>query len=261
MWISFTPGLVLALAAAVVAYRLRALSASGVIAAAMVGAIVFAAGLGWAILLLLFFVSSTVLSRLPHPARDPGGIVARGETRDAVQVLANGGIPALCAFLFLLHPIEPFAVGFAGALAAATADTWATEIGSRSSSIPRNMLTHRPVEVGFSGGVTGAGLAGSGVGALVIGIAAVVVLPIPALFWLPVAVAGFSGAVLDSVLGASIQEVRQCTTCGALTEQSIHEGCSTPTLHIRGLPYITNDAVNLLCSATGTAVCLVIGSI
>ncbi|HEY6808001.1 MAG TPA: DUF92 domain-containing protein, partial [Gemmatimonadales bacterium] len=113
------------------------LTRGGLVAALAVGGAV-AAGTGWrgVTVLFAFFVSGSVLTQLS------GG--AEG-ARTARQVLANGGIAAAAA-----------AVGWwpvmAGALAAATADTWATEIGSFSPTLPRLLTTFAPVLPGTSGG-------------------------------------------------------------------------------------------------------------
>ena len=90
------------------------LSPDGLAAAACVGAAVWW-GLGWrgAILLLAFFISGSVLTRLA---------TGRGARRTARQVVANGGAAALAAL------VGSWSVT-AGALAAAAADTWATEVG------------------------------------------------------------------------------------------------------------------------------------
>ena len=90
------------------------LTADGLAAALAVGGAV-AVGLGWrgAVLLLAFFVSGSVLTRLAGDP--PEGSAAR----NARQVVANGGAAAAAALLGS-WPVA------AGALAAATADTWAT---------------------------------------------------------------------------------------------------------------------------------------
>lgn len=55
------------------------------------------------------------------------------------------------------QPFENQSVTFVillGALAAATADTWATEIGAFSPRNPRHILSFQEVTKGSSGGVT-----------------------------------------------------------------------------------------------------------
>jgi len=46
-------------------------------------------------------------------------------------VLANGGIGGILVFMNFLFPDERYCIAYLGAVAAATADTWRTEIGIR----------------------------------------------------------------------------------------------------------------------------------
>ncbi len=162
------------------------LTAGGVVAAVAVGCAT-GWGLGWrgVVLLFAFFISGSLLTRLA------GG---SGGQRTYRQVLANGGVAALAALLGS-WPIA------AGALAAATADTWATEIGSFSPRAPRLITTWQPVTKGTDGGVTLLGTAGGISGALFIaGSAALLFAPAMAVVW-----AGVAGMFVDSALGATIQ--------------------------------------------------------
>src|SRR3989442_4552274 len=111
-------------------------------------------GLGWPGLALLaaFFLSGSLLTQW---ASGTGG------RRNARQVLANGGVAAAAA----LAGSWPAA---AGAIAAATADTWATEIGSFSPVAPRLVTTWERVTRGASGGITSLGTAGGVAGAVAI---------------------------------------------------------------------------------------------
>ena len=244
-------GVVLALAIAAAARRARALSPSGVAAAVVTGAICTAAGWSWAALLVAFFVSSTLLSRwrAARKAERTRGIVAKGGERDAVQVLANGGPFAAAALLSLVMPWAGWPVFGAGALAAATADTWGTEIGTLAGSTPRALLSWRRVPPGTSGGITALGTLASLAGATFLAAIAV------ASGWsagllAPVAGAGFGGAMADSLLGATVQSRRRCERCDSWTEQMIHE-CGTPTRHASGLARLDNDAVNLASGLAG----------
>ena len=64
---------------------------------------------------------------------------------------------------------------------------------------------------------------------------------------LVVTLAGFGGALVDSVLGATVQRVYRCPRCGRETEQPRHR-CGAETIPIRGLPGFTNDTVNALAT-------------
>jgi uncharacterized protein (TIGR00297 family) len=155
------------------------------------------------VLLLAFFVLSTLLSR-------------RGTARNERQVIANGGIAALAA-------LAGNWLWFAGALAAANADTCATEIGRFSPTSPRLITNGARVPAGTDGGMTllgtTAGIAGAGL--------------IAALSYvfgqrgaLAIAVAGVVGMLVDSLLGATVQgKVR----------------------------WMDNDVVNLAATLTGAA--------
>jgi len=251
-------GAVFAAAAALLAYRTRALSSSGAVAAFVVGALTYATGtFRFTLVLLAFFVPSVVLSRIGRTRKHELVDAGKHGPRDATQVLANGGVATLCALGWAYTLDSRWAVALAGAYAAATADTWGTEIGTLARGTPRSILTLRPVVAGLSGGVTSRGTLAEIAGAIWIGLAAGIAVPrayIPApaaVFVVPVA--GIAGALLDSILGATLQELRFCDACGRSCETNPH-ACGTPTRLIRGIPRFSNDVVNLLATACGAGV-------
>ncbi len=212
------------------------LSPGGALAALAVGALV-AIGTGWSglALLLAFFLSSSLLT--------PGG-----GRRRALQVAANGGLAAAAALLARAHPVWHGA--FAGALAAAAADTWSTEIGARSRRAPRLVTTGRPVAAGTSGGVTWLGTAGGAAGAgFVAAAAALLAIVEPSRAWM-VGIGGFAGCIADSVLGATLQARYRCAACGAARETPDPCCGASPAL-VGGLSWMTNDTVNLLATVVG----------
>ena len=250
-------GLFAAAAISTAARRARALSPSGAMAATPLGGAVFA-GLGTrgGATLVAFFLSSTLLGRLPAArAIDQ----RRGNERDAIQIVANGGVAAALALASSAARAgeRPLLVaGFGGAVAAAAADTWATEIGSRSRTRPRSIVTLRSVDPGTSGAVTVAGLVASVSGAaLIAGLASAgshrqsghgrsqVI---------SIVLGGFTGALADSFLGATVQEVRFCDVCARETEHLVHI-CGAPTRPIRGASWCDNDRVNAIATAVGAA--------
>jgi uncharacterized protein (TIGR00297 family) len=239
----------LALALAGAARRRHALSSSGAAGATAVGTAIFGAGgLRAAALLMLFFGSSTALSRRGGPASG----AAPGPERTLAQVLANGGLPAALAVCAHVRPSPRVGAAYAGALAAANADTWATEVGALSPAAPRMITSGRRVPRGVSGAVTPLGTLASLAGALVIGAghAALTLHPAAAL---RLGVAGLAGSLADSVLGATLQAVYVCQECGQRTEDRRHaHGTAAPALTlVRGVPLVTNDTVNLCASLVG----------
>jgi len=248
-------GAALAAAVATLAYRARSLNASGAAAAFAVGTAVFGAG-GWrsALVLFAFFIPSTLLSRIGRARKRALQDIAKQGARDAWQVLANGGVAAICT-LVALRWGTAFAAAFAGAFAAAAADTWGTEIGTLARGAPRSILTLRPLQPGLSGGVTALGTVATLAGAAVVAAVAALVRVAP--FW-PVAIGGVAGAFLDSVLGASAQALRWCPACARECETNPHR-CGSPTALRRGVTWLENDAVNLAATLCGAAVAFALG--
>lgn len=263
-------GLVLAALMAGGGWMARALSASGAVAALAVGACVF--GLGgpeWGLLVVLFFVTSSAVSRWREEDKAlPAEVFAKGSRRDAGQVLANGGVPAVLAVVGAFGPPSPAVfAAFVGAVAAVTADTWATEIGLLSDAEPTLITTGQPVPRGTSGGVTLIGTLAAAAGAAAIGLAAAGLFAVrdiiafatldprlldpTALRLLPVAAAaGLMSAAVDSFLGATRQAMFVSERTQRETERAA-EPDGTPNTLIRGWRWLGNDLVNLVSSAVG----------
>jgi len=148
------------------------------------------------------------------------------------QVAANGGLAALAA---AIHGLSGWPLAFgvaAGAVAAATADTWGTEIGRWSAHPPRLITSGVRVARGTSGGITVIGTLGELAGALTVAVVTATLAgqASPRRLFVATAVAGFSGAVLDSVLGATIEN---------------------------RLRWVNNSVVNLLVTGWGAGIVLV----
>ncbi len=257
-------GLGLGAGVAGLAFWAGLLQPSGAIASALVGAAAWG-GAGWrgAVLVLAFFVSSSLLSRwrVRHK-RSLEGVVAKGGRRDAWQVLANGGAAAVLLLAYGLGgpQAELWLAGLVGALAAATADTWATEIGVLSPQPPRRLTNGRIVARGASGGVTPVGLLASLAGAAALSGLGAWLWREPGLLGVGLT-AGVLGSLLDSLLGATLQVDYRCPACGLETEQHPRHVCGAHTERQRGLSWMENDMVNLLCSVAGGLVAMAIWSV
>jgi uncharacterized protein (TIGR00297 family) len=200
-------------------------------------------GLGWRgfVLLAAFVVLGAAATRSGRARKRSRGIAQeRGGRRGVRHALANGAVPGLAGFAVLACPgpigassaWAPVAARLiaAGAIAAATSDTLASEIGQAFGGDPRLVVGGRRVPPGTDGGVTTVGsLAGLSGAAMIGGLAWGL-----GLLGLAGAVAavgaGFLGNLVDSLLGA--------------------------TLERRGL--LGNEAVNLLASAAGGGLTLLL---
>lgn len=232
------------IAAALLAWRTRALDASGAAAAALMG-IVILAGTAWAgaLVLAAFFIPTTLAGRATAPkASEPE---RRAEVRGARQVLANGGVAMLGSLLEFRSPGSGIWV-LTVSLATASADTWATSLGRLSGSQPVLLGTRTRVPPGTSGGVSLWGTAGAAIGALLVALTVLVTLRETRLVGLAAAI-GWGGMFFDSALGAGAQARFRCPRCATLTERRWHD-CGTRTTLESGWGWLDNDGVNLLAT-------------
>ncbi len=254
-------GFILAIIIAYLAYRAHSLSKSGVLAATLVGTVVFGlGGLQWAILLMIFFVTSSGLSRAFKKRKQ--GLnekFSKGSERDAGQVFGNGGLATLFVLVYALYPESIVGwLGFAASLAAVNADTWATELGVLNPTAPRMVTDLRKrVEKGTSGGISLFGTLASLFGASIIALPAAWFANNWILFPM-IALAGLAGSLFDSLLGATVQAMYFCPTDQKETEKHPLHTCGTETVHIRGWEWLDNDWVNFACSVFGVMVVLLL---
>lgn len=271
-------GLLLSSLIGIFARRRGSLSHSGVWGAILTGTLIFGFG-GWGagLLLIAFFVSSSLLSHFKE--RDmrkqrAAETFDKGGQRDIGQALANGGAATLLAVLgglAILSGIEALAgvlfIGMAAALAAANADTWATELGVLSKSPPR-LITHlgKTVAPGTSGGITGAGTAAALAGATFISVLNVIFVALGlnvyasqaiVLSLIAVVAGGVAGSLFDSFLGATVQAMYYSEKRQKETEKPV-ERDGTPNRPIRGWHWLSNDWVNFIATCAGAAVAMII---
>ena len=251
---------ILAFLAATAAYGLKMLTLRGATAAFFLGFVTFGlGGLEWALVLLTFFFTSSFLSILfGKRKRAAEKMYAKGGRRDAAQVLANGGVAGISAIIHAIYPnsVLPW-LFFCGALAAANADTWATELGVLNRRPPIMITNGKPVEAGSSGAISLTGTLAALAGSVLIGLLCWQLVPsgapIPFGFWM-ITFSGLFGSLVDSFLGATVQAIYYCPTCLKETERHPRHGCGSETTLLRGKPWINNEEVNLACTLSASVI-------
>jgi uncharacterized protein (TIGR00297 family) len=242
-------GTILSLIISVISVRFGFLQQSGAITVILMGGIIFGiGGLRFAVPILVFFFLSSLLSYIKREYKQRFLITfEKGTTRDLAQTVANGGIATLIVLLTLYFPVDQLFPIYLAAICAATADTWATELGVLSWHKPRLITTGKIAEKGTSGAISITGSLAALLGSLIIFISGYVAYPEPfadILLPLIVVFSGLIGSFIDSLLGASLQVQYHCIICGKLTERQRH--CDQQTIYARGIRYIDNDFVNIL---------------
>lgn len=193
------------------AYGMRVLDAWGsLLAGGLAVLILQTVGLLYLVLLLAFVVLGFLVTKLFWDRKLALGVAeAKSGTRGWRNVAANGGVPAIIAAMTLLEfTREEIALGFIAAIATASADTFASELGVLSNRVYLITAPWKRVAPGTNGGVSnwghGVALGGAAVASLV-GVLLLEVRITQA--WIPI-LAGWLGCQVDSVLGALFEEER-----------------------------------------------------
>lgn len=230
----------------VTGYKLRLLTISGAIAAFFTGVLVYAGiGFNGLIILGLFFGSSSFWSKIKNAKKQRAEeLLVKGSQRDWLQVAANGGLAALTGGIYYITNDPLWMLGFCITIASANSDTWASEIGSMSKSLPYYIRTFKRAERGTSGAISPLGTLASIAGSFLIAIAAFFLLKLPFNECLLITILGFIGNLIDTLLGAFIQAGYQCSQCGLKTEKTFH--CGQNTILIKGFSCFNNDVVNAI---------------
>jgi uncharacterized protein (TIGR00297 family) len=200
--------LILALFASLFFFIAKWITLDAMKAVIVFGVIVLGFG-GWTLAsaVIFFFVTSTILSLLNIRYQEKYSEVVKIEQhsfrRDGYQVWANGFWVAVFSMLWFLNGSIIFLMAALGSLAVATADTWATEIGTKNPGKTVNILTLTPVKPGEDGGISFKGTTGAVAGAVLLALfvfLAPVLAPVKA--FLIILISGVAGMLFDSVAGA-----------------------------------------------------------
>lgn len=229
-------GLVVNALFAWLAMRSKSIDRIGALSAILIGTVITAGfGLQAFALMAGFFLVGSTVTKLGYARKAALGIAQeKGGARGWRNAFANGGIPALLALFGLLShgPTRTaYLIAYAAAVATAAADTCSSEIGKAYGKRTFLITTLRPVPAGTEGAVSVEGTLGGLFGAAFIASLGVLTGLFSAEGALIVTLAGFLGALAESVIGTVAEK--------------------------RG--WLDNHALNALNTAIGAAIATAIG--
>ncbi len=202
------------------------------------GWVIFFTNEKWLIPLFFFFGSSALIAKL-FPTNSKSTDKKHGKPRDYFQVICNG-FPYVVASSFADFTPDLTFILLGTAMAAATADTWSSEIGMYFKGTTVDIFNFRKQSPGVSGGMSWQGSLAGLLGSLLVAVICsyLTFKNLNPMYIKMVTGFGFLGMCLDSLLGSLFQVKYQKKGNFSDTKKSGYRYQS-------GLKWMTNDMVNL----------------
>lgn len=231
---------------ALLAYIKKALDFKALLLAFIFSIIIcYCGGLLSYLILCEVFLSTVISHKIKPKERQKinNELTEKNGAKDIFQIIANVGTSTILIIIYYLTHNNIFLVSFSCVMAESMADSLASDIGVLSKKKPLNILTFKRGEKGLSGNISGLGLIASLIGSIIIGLT-FTIFKSSINYFIIIVLCGFIGALIDSLLGATIQAKYQCPKCHKTTEKKSH--CFQPAVHIKGIKIINNDIINLI---------------
>ncbi|MGZ7189086.1 MAG: TIGR00297 family protein [Halobacteriota archaeon] len=212
--------------------RAKLADLSGILSGILMGFLIVSfTDFRWFVIILAFFVIGGAFTKYKYDYKRAIGIAQEGGgARGYRNVFGNGLTALVCAIAYGVSGNVLLSIAYVGAVATATGDTLASEIGQTHRKLPRLITDLRYVPHGTDGGITTLGEYSALVGAAAIALIGVLLGVVALNTIVPIILGGFFGANFDSVLGAVLERRH----------------------------YLTNSSVNLLATISGAIASIVI---
>ncbi|MFT4111890.1 DUF92 domain-containing protein [Silvibacterium sp.] len=214
---SFVQAAIIGLVFALLVYGLRAATLAAAATGGLFTVALYLAQPGWRTLLwplVALFILTFAATRYGKSQKEKLEVAEGHGGRSAAQVAANLGMAAIASVPLTLSHVTlpvlaslswPMIVCAVAALAEATADTLSSELGSVLGGDPLMITSGQRVPPGTDGAISIAGTLAGCLGAVVIAVISMLVLPLRPLEALIAAFAGVLGLFVDSLLGATLE--------------------------------------------------------
>ncbi len=232
--------MVINLAVALIAYKLKALNIKAIILAYLLGVLILYTCFEAYILLLIYFSAVLTVEKIL--------LKSKKEKRNSRQVLANIIFAFGALLLYLLTDENKFFLIYCCMLSVSLCDTLSSTIGTKFAKKVYSITKLKPITKGTSGGISLIGTIGGFTGNLIFAILCSVIAYIlqrkaSIVTFSAVCLSGFCGMIIDSFLGDVFQKKYRCTTCNKITDTKTCCGRECPSV---GISLLTNTQVNLM---------------
>ncbi len=181
----------------------------------------------------LFLLAGSLLSKLNTNDKEKNG-------RNALQVFCNGIVGITCLVLFNFSNQQWYLFAALVSFCVSMSDSVSSELGTFFKGITVDILSFKKTPVGISGGISWQGTVAGLCGAFLLTAAAFYTYYFPAIIFWQIAICGFAGMLIDSILGSLLQ-VKYTNSTGRLIEENEAGAVKT-----KGFSWCNNNMVNLL---------------
>jgi uncharacterized protein (TIGR00297 family) len=193
----------------------------------------------------IFLLSGSLLSKLNNHADEKNG-------RNAKQVFANGIVGVIFLIFYKFSHNNVYLIATLVSFCISMADSVSSEVGMYFKQTTYNIITFKKMQVGLSGGISLAGTVAGLLGAASIALVVTFVYNVPITTGVIIALAGFGGMLVDSILG-SLFQAKYKKANGIILDAA----ADNATL-LKGYAWCNNDAVNIISNALTTLFFLIL---
>lgn len=187
----------------------------------------------------IFLLTGTLLSKLNKEKKEHNG-------RNAIQVFANGIIGVIALMLYKFFNDNIFLYCSLVSFCISMADTCSSEIGKFFKHKTVDIIGFKQMPVGLSGGISFVGTFGGLAASFFLAIVCYFVFQFSFAIALLIALVGFVGMLVDSILG-SIFQIKYLNS-----HKKIVETPEFDAVKIKGIWWCNNDVVNVLSNLITT---------
>ncbi len=181
----------------------------------------------------IFLISGSLLSKLNKSTKEKDG-------RNAIQVFCNGIVGISCLIIFAINHQQLYLITALVSFCISMSDSTSSELGTFLKGSTVDIFSFKQLPPGISGGISWQGTLAGFAGAMLLAIAVCSIYNFSAsiLWW--IALSGFTGMLVDSLLGSILQK-KYTKATGEITEDY-----ETDAVKTKGFSWCNNDMVNIL---------------